>query len=299
MATARWKAFIPIFLALVIAAGGSYFLYNWLQQRTAGPDVALKVQAETFPVVVAAVDLPWGTKISNPEMLVAVPFLKGSMPAGSFSDPAKLMGRVVVMPIKATEPILEYRLASSDIKTGGIAAVVKEGMRAVSVAGNKVAGIAGLINPGNRVDVLVTTNDPKTEIETTKLVLDNVLVLAAGTQMREDPEGKPSPVDVFTLEVTPIQAEQLAIVANQGNLQFALRNMLDAETVLTEGATIEEALALLRGPEVEIDIPKPKPAEPAAPPPVVKKRVVRRPAPVKKSVVVEIIRGDQVGRQTF
>jgi pilus assembly protein CpaB len=194
---------------------------------------------------------------------------------------------------------LEYRLASSDIKTGGIAAVVKEGMRAVSVAGNKVAGIAGLINPGNRVDVLVTTNDPKTEIETTKLVLDNVLVLAAGTQMREDPEGKPSPVDVFTLEVTPIQAEQLAIVANQGNLQFALRNMLDAETVLTEGATIEEALALLRGPEVEIDIPKPKPAEPAAPPPVVKKRVVRRTAPVKKSVVVEIIRGDQVGRQTF
>jgi len=65
--------------------------------------------------------------------------------------------------------------------------------------------------------------------------------------------------------------------------------MLDAETVLTEGATIEETLALLRGPEVEIDIPKPKP---------LKKRVIRR-APVQKSVVVEVIKGDKVARQTF
>lgn len=293
----RWKAFIPIFLALVIAAGGSYFLYNWLQQRTAAPDTARKVEAETFPVVVAAVDLPWGTKLDNPEQLLSVPYLKQSIPNGSFSDPAKLMGRVVVSPIKASEPILEYRLASEDIKTGGIAAVVKKGMRAVSVAGNKVAGIAGFINPGNRVDVMVTTNDPKTKKETTKLVLDNVLVLAAGTQVRESPEGKPSPVDVFTLELTPIQAEQIAIAANKGRLQFTLRNMLDAETVLTEGATIEETLALLRGPEVEIDIPKPKPPKPAAPPPV-KKRVIRR-APVQKSVVVEVIKGDKVGRQTF
>ena len=293
----RWKAFIPIFLALVIAAGGSYFLYNWLQQRTAAPDVARKVEVETFPVVVAAVDLPWGTKLDNPEQLLTVPYLKQSMPAGHFTDPAKVMGRVVLAPIKATEPVLESRLASSDIKTGGIAAIVKQGMRAVSVAGNKVAGIAGLINPGNRVDVLITTTDPKTQKQTTKLVLDNVLVLAAGTQMQENPQGQPSPVDVFTLEVTPIQAEQLSIAVNQGKLQFALRNMLDAETVLTEGATIEETLALLRGPEEEIEIPKPKPPEPATPPPV-KKRVVRR-APAPQSVVVEIIKGDQVGRQTF
>ena len=293
----RWKAFIPIFLALVIAAGGSYFLYNWLQQRTAAPDTARKVEVETFPVVIAAVDLPWGTKIDKPEMITTVPYLKTSMPAGHFTDTAKVMGRVVVSPIKATEPILEYRLATDDITMGGISAVVKKGMRAVSVSGNKVAGIAGFINPGNRVDVMVTTTDPKTQKETTKLVLDNVLVLAAGTQVRKDPEGKPSPVDVYTLELTPIQAEQIAIAANEGKLQFALRNMLDAETVVTEGATVEEVMALLRGPEVEIEIPKPKPPEPATPPPV-KKRVVRR-APVQKSIVVEIIKGDQVGRQTF
>lgn len=293
----RWKAFIPIFLALVIAAGGSYFLYNWLQQRTAAPDVARKVEVETFPVVVAAVDLPWGTKIDNPQQLLTVPYLKQSMPAGHFTDPAKVMGRVVLSPIKATEPILESRLASSDIKTGGIAAIVKQGMRAVSVAGNKVAGIAGLINPGNRVDVLVTTQDPETDENTTKLVLDNVLVLAAGTQVQESAEGKPSPVDVYTLELTPIQAEQVSIAANQGKLQFALRNMLDAETVFTEGATVKEVMALLRGPEEEIEIPKPKPPESATPP--VRKPVVRRTAPVKKSVVVEIIKGDQVGRQTF
>jgi pilus assembly protein CpaB len=278
MAAGRWKAFIPILLALVIAAGGSYFLYNWLQQRTAAPDVARKVEVETFPVAVAAVDLPWGTKIDNPEMITTVPYLKDSRPDGHFSDPAKLMGRVVLSPIKASEPVLEYRLASSDIKSGGISAVVKQGMRAVAVAGNKVSGIAGFINPGNRVDVMVTTQDPETDEETTKLVLEKVLVLATGTQVQENAEGKPSPVDVYTLEVTPFQAEQLSLIASAGKLQFALRNITDAEEIRTQGATITQTLNSLTAP--------------AKAAPVAKQRVY---APT--SATVEVIRGSAISKE--
>ena len=199
----RWKALIPIALALIVATGGSVFLYKWLQVKTAPAEV-VKVESEAVPVVVAAVDLNWGTKLQK-EMLKTVPFLKESLPTGYHSDPSKLNGRVVVSPLKASEAVLESRLAPESVTMGGVSAVIKPGMRAIAVKGDKVIGISGFIQPGNRVDVLVTLKDPKNKNETTKMVLSNVLVLATGTEIQEKQDGKPSPVDVYTLEVDPEQ----------------------------------------------------------------------------------------------
>jgi pilus assembly protein CpaB len=277
----RWKAFIPIALALVIAMGGSLFLYKWLQVKT-GPAEVVKVEAEAVPVVVAAVDLPWGTKLQK-EMLKTVSFLKESLPNGYQSDPARLAGRVVVSPLRATEAVLESRLAPESVTVGGVSAVIRPGMRALAVKGDKVIGISGFIQPGNRVDVLVTFKDPKTKNETTKMVLSNVLVLATGTEIQEKQDGKPSPVDVYTLEVDPIQGEKLALAAAEGKLQFALRNTMDMETVLTKGATITEALASLRG------------ADPTAATPT----KVKEWAPRSRSLTVETIKGDKIGKQKF
>ena len=69
-----------------------------------------KVDAEAVNVVVAVVDLPWGTKLQK-EMLKTVPFLKESLPDGYQSDPALLEGRVVISPLRTTEAVLESRLA--------------------------------------------------------------------------------------------------------------------------------------------------------------------------------------------
>jgi pilus assembly protein CpaB len=133
------------------------------------------------------------------------------------------------------------------------------------------------------VDVLVTLEDPATKNEVTKRVLDNVLVLATGTEIQEQQGGKPSPVDVYTLEVDPEQGEKLALAAAEGKLQFALRNMTDTETVLTKGATITSTLASLRG-----ENPKPKTSEP-----------VKKWVPRERTVKVEVIKGDKVSNQTF
>jgi pilus assembly protein CpaB len=280
----RWKAFIPVALALIIATGGSVYLYNWLQGKTTPTDlVKLKGdQVEAVTVVVAATDLNWGTKLKK-EMLKTVPYMKESLPEGHFSDPAMLEGRVVVTPLKMREPVLEYRLAPVNVTTGGVSAVIKSGMRAVAVKGDKVIGISGFIQPGNRVDVLVTLKDPRNKEETTKLVLSNVQVLAAGTEVEENEEGKPNPVDVYTLEVDPEQAEKLSLAATKGKLQFALRNMMDTETVLTKGATIPQTLASLRG-----DPPKPKTPE-----------AVKRWVPRTQSTTVEMIKGGKVSKQKF
>ena len=277
----RWKAFIPIILALVVATGGSVFLYKWLQVKTA-PAAVVQVETQAVPVVVAAADLTWGTKLTK-EMLKTVPFLKESLPAGYLSDPEALEGRVVITPLKEREPVLESRLASTDVTVGGVSAVIKPGMRAVAVKGDKVIGISGFIQPGNRVDVLVTMKDPTTTNEITKMVLSNVLVLATGTEIEDSRDGKPRPVDVYTLEVDPEQAERLGLAAAEGKLQFALRNTMDMETVLTKGATVAQTLRSLRG------------LDPTPPPPTVKEWST----PGKKSYTVETIKGDKVGKQKF
>lgn len=278
----RWKAFIPIVLALIIATGGSVFLYKWLQMKSAPREAVQKVEAEAVNVVVAVVDLPWGTKLQK-EMLKPVPFLKESLPNGYQSDPVRLEGRVVISPLKATEAVLESRLAPTSVTEGGVSAVIKPGMRAIAVKGDKVIGISGFIQPGNRVDVLVTLKNPKTKNETSKMVLSNVLVLATGTEVQENKDGKPSPVDVYTLEVDPEQGERLALAAAKGKLQFALRNTLDTETVLTRGATVSKTLASLRGADPKVNTPT----------------KIRTWAPRKRSVTVETIKGDKVGKRKF
>ena len=277
----RWKAILPIALALIIATGGSTYLYKWLQSKTARGEV-VNVEAEALNIAVAAVDLTWGTKITK-EMLKTVPFLKESLPNGYQIDQNKLIGRVVISHVNEREPVIESRLAPVSVTVGGVSAVIKKGMRAIAVKGDKVIGISGFIKPGNRVDVLVTIKDPKTKNEMTKMVLSNVLVLATGTEVQEKNDGKPGPVDVYTLEVDPVQGEKLALAAAKGKLQFALRNATDMETVLTKGATISKTLASLRG------------VDPKAKTPTKVKEWVPR----KRSFTVETIKGDKVSKQKF
>src|SRR5210317_1133415 len=195
----NWKTSAPIALSLIIAVAGSFFLYRWIErQRT--PKEVVQVQAEAIPVAVATANLPWGTKL-KPEMIKTSPYLKESLPTGYFAGVNDLKNRVLLTPLKINDPITEHKLAPTSIETGGVADVIESGKRAIAVKGDKVIGISGFINPGNRVDVLVTLTEPKTKLEKTKLVLENVPVLATGEQIENDSKGKPSPVDVYTLEV--------------------------------------------------------------------------------------------------
>ncbi len=254
----RWKAIVPIFVALVIALSGSVLIYKWLNAQTR-PEQMVRVESiEAVPIAVAALDLPWGTKLTR-EMITTLPYFKKSLPPGYSSDHASLEGRVVISPLGQNEPILESKLAPVKISTGGVSAVVAQGKRAVAVKGDKVIGISGFIRPGNRVDVLVTLTDPRTKTDVTKTVLENVLVLATGTQVEQKKEGETAPVDVYTLEVAPDEGEMLALAATQGKLQFALRNVIDSETVMTQGATVARTLASFQRQEATTAKPSEQP----------------------------------------
>ena len=277
----KWRAVIPIVLALIIAVVASYFIYNYVKKQVAPKEVEKMEEVKVRQAAIAMVELPAGTQL-KPKMIKTVPFLEESLPPGSFSSSDKLVGRVVITTIKSKELILESRLAPADVTRGGVSAILKPGKRAISVKGTKVLGLSGLVKPGDRVDVLLNTTDPKTKEEINKTVFENVRVLATGTELIENTEGKPSPVDNYTLEVTPEEGEKLVLASTKGKLQFALRNILDTETVLTTGATLPETLASYR--------------------PIVPTKKVNKKVPIgkdRKGFTLEVIKGFKVTKEKF
>jgi pilus assembly protein CpaB len=245
MAQVKMVPVLIVVLAMGIAAVAALLAYNKLQNK---PIIVEKGKGDTLNVAVAELDLPWGTLIDK-KMIKMEPYLKESLPHGYFADKTALVGRTLRYPIKTNEPIFESRLAPPS-SSGGIAAVLSSKKRAMSVKVDKVIGISGFISPGNRVDVLVTTTREKSgsassPISITKTVLENILVLAAGSEMGVgvSQENKKTRVDVITLEVTPEEGEKLALATNRGTIQLALRNYSDSEEVITQGSTIRSLLA--------------------------------------------------------
>ncbi len=260
--TGRWRVLLPILAAAVIAFAGSYLTYRWVKQQTVAPTRTEEV--EVVNVAVPRIDIPWGTKLTGNELEMA-PFLVKSLPAGHFTDTKSLMGRVLISHLKRGELVLESDLAPTDVTAGGVSAVISPGKRAIAVKGDKVLGLSGLIQPGNRVDVIVTITDPETESEVTKIVLEDVPVLATNTKIVRDESGEAAPVDVYTLEVTPEEGEKLALANSQGKLQFALRNATDMEVVYTRGATIPRTLESFLTPAQQGRSPRQEAGQPAKP----------------------------------
>jgi pilus assembly protein CpaB len=155
---------------------------------------------------------------------------------------------------------------------------------------DKVIGVAGFVHPGNRVDVLVTMAKGKARESVTKIVLENILVLAAGPEVTtvKGKEQQPATVDVITLEVTPEEAEKLALAATEGKLQLALRGLTDTQEVLTQGTSIPALLASYSG------------SRPVAKPVGKKEPIARIPVQTKKELFsVELIQGGKVITKKF
>src|SRR5260370_16827077 len=128
------------------------------------------------------------------------------------------------------------KLASKDVG-GGLPPAIAPGMRAVSVKVNEVICVAGYVLPGTRVDVVATISPTlQPQDSTSKVILTNVQVLAAGTKIERDlKENKPIAVTVVTLLVDPNDAEKLTLAATEGKIQLALRNPLDKDAPATLG----------------------------------------------------------------
>jgi pilus assembly protein CpaB len=235
-------------------------------------------QSTLNQIAVAKVAIPLGSKII-PEQIMVVQFPKESTPDGAFDSPEKLAGRVAVMNIAAREPITEARLAPEGT-SAGLAAVIPEGYRAMTVKVDDAAGISGFIMPGTLVDVVVTI-DPREgsgmQDPISKIVLQNIKVLANGQNIdKPENEREANAVKAVTLQVLPEQAEKLALASSEGKLQLVMRNQIDQGDEQTKGVNKRN---LLGGDTAN---PVPEPGSLKSEQPKTEARPVRRSAPASK-----------------
>lgn len=273
--------------ALLIAGAASFMIYRAFQKKSVAT-----VKADIQMIAVSSFDMKWGTVITK-EYIKTQPYLKTSLPAGYITDPSAAIGRVVIYPIQANEPITESRLAPVNVKSGGLAAVVAPNKRAMGVKVDKVVGVSGFIHPGNKVDVLVSLpKSDKVSASITKIVLENIPVLAVGVDVEQSAgkSEKAAPVDVITLEVTPEEGERLALAAVEGKLQMALRNYSDKEEVKTTGTTIPKLLGSYNVENVASDAGKKRKT-------VSVKKTASTAASIARVYTVELIKGTKLSQE--
>lgn len=238
------RALLMIGLAIVTGGLAVVVASNWVLQRSG---------ITTSKIVVASRPIEIGTPIQA-EMLSAIEWPSANLPAGHAAEPAQYVGRVAKVGFERGEPVLESKLAPVGAK-GGLAALVGQGKRAVTVKVNEVIGVAGFALPGTFVDVVVNAQD-EAKNPVSKIVLTEVLVLAVAQEASRD-ETKPKVVNAVTLELTPEQTEKLDLARSIGTLSLVLRNQLDKAPVATNGARREDLLARSAREPVAQTSPKP------------------------------------------
>ncbi|MFX1671688.1 Flp pilus assembly protein CpaB [Paraburkholderia sp. A2WS-5] len=229
--------FIKLAALVVIAAIGA-FIIRALFIAASNPKAA--AHAPTVHVRAAADDLPDGLLLRDADLVwKAVP--RNQVPSGALveeateaGNPKDLKGDLLRHAVRAGTP-----LGVADVilpgAPGFLAAALKPGMRAISVAVDDVSGNAGLIQPGDYVDILLTQQmrnetgvhvDPARAVES-ETVAERVRVLAVGTAFRrpKDDDGAPSTnARTVTIEVTPASAQSITVAAHLGTLSLALRS---------------------------------------------------------------------------
>ena len=299
MAAKRYS--LVFYAAVVVALISTYGVYRVLEVTKAKAHIA------TAPVVIAQKDMAEGAAIDRTSVVV-VEWPVHTIPAGAFTSIDSVDGRVARMPVFKGEVLVPGRLAPDG--TGpGLAVKITQGKRALSFRINDVSGIAGLIQPNSRVDIVVVMDGGAEKGRIAKLFMENMRILAIGAAPQPSEDGRPINATVATVEVTPTEGEQLALVTTQGQIQLMLRGYGDPESSKTPGATTAQIVqGLNRAATVSTEPPRAEPrrttqvrretAPQSVPPPP----IVLTPTPPKPSVdtnTVTLIRGREVSKQSF
>jgi pilus assembly protein CpaB len=191
-----------------------------------------------------------------------------------------------VLPIAKGEFVLPNKLAGENAGSG-LPSLIPPGMRAVSVRVNDTTSVSGFVQPGTRVDVLLTGNPQGSNEQQTTTVLENVAVIATGQRLERNSAGEPQSAPVVTLLVSPDDAERLTLASSQGHIQLALRNPLD---------TKQEDVAAVKSNSLYKNVSEPSAAVPRSRP---KRVVVQAPPPAPTAYTVEVYKGDKKEEDKF
>ena len=233
------QSLVALGVALVLGVIAVFFANNYLnrsQQKA--------YEGGTTKVAVATVPLAYGVDIT-PDKVHFVDYPNTSIPTGAFTDAAMLMpagkpARVALLPIGVNEPILATKITGEG-QGASIAALLPAGMRAAAVRINDVSGVAGFVQPNDSVDVLITRTLPTQAAATqvTDVLLQNIRVIAID-QNAKNSDGTPAVAKTATLEVTPIDAQKLALAQEAGSLSLVLRKPGEQNNPVVETVSMND-----------------------------------------------------------
>jgi pilus assembly protein CpaB len=222
---------------LALVCGGSAMIgVNALRNQDAAP-----AKTDTVAVVMATSDIPRGRTLTA-DLLTTKDYPKEFVPPGALNSVDDVVNRTVVVPMVKDEPIMEAKLASKTAGRG-LAALIPDGMRACTITTNVNSSVAGLLLPGNRVDVLLSMTNQQADDETgggsTKTLLQNIEILAIDQHIDAPAENKvDANVRTVTVLVTPDQAALLELGQTKGTIHLTLRNLKDTKQTDTGLATL-------------------------------------------------------------
>jgi len=225
---------IAVALGLVTAKVGK----DLIQRYT-----ATKAKADVTRVVVAKADLDPGRLLEATDLSVQE-FPQSATPKAAFTDPKQVIGRTVSSPVAAGQMMFEGLLAPEG-SAGGLQALVPDGMRAVSVEVSESAGVAGLLVPGCRVDVIATLRRASGD-QITRTIVSNVKVTAVNRKLvKDNKDDKGIPIRTVTIVCTPKHAEAIELASTAGRPRLVLRGTSDDNPTEATGITMSELLGEL------------------------------------------------------
>jgi pilus assembly protein CpaB len=237
----RLRTLLLLFLAVGLAGGTAMLARAWLAAQRAAEIAEASPMALPAPaksVLVARTEIRRG-QIMKPEDLSWQVWPEGGLDKSyvvlGTRTPESFAGWVARNPISAGEPLTETKIIAPGNR-GFLAAVLRPGMRAISVPVTITSGISGFIFPGDQVDLMITHQIPTGTVggnsggyehKAAETVLHDVRVIAIDQRL-ESKSGEAVVAHTATLEVTPKQTEMIAVAGEIGKLSLSLRSLVPA-----------------------------------------------------------------------
>src|SRR6516162_3615890 len=262
-------------IALVLGVIAAVLTRNWLVSHSRA-----KLAQEAGTIVVAAVPLGFGSQLT-PENVKENSWSANTLPEGAFATKQELLSggrRMALVSIAPNEPVLRARVTAPG-QRAALSSMLDPGKRAVTVRVDDVRGVAGFIQPGDRVDVVLIRTEAESKLEEgySDVILQYVKVLAIDQITGERPE-QPTIAKAVTLEVSSEEAQKILLATNVGRLTLMLRQPAEANAEPVHRVTENDLggspkpVAPPPAPVVHVQVPPPPPPpKPAAP---VTKRIV-------------------------
>jgi pilus assembly protein CpaB len=247
-----------LWISVASALFAVFLLYSWMQEKN--KEVTIKF-GKRKTVVVAKKDI--NEMYPMDETLVEVKEIPEEFVAPqAITDPAELRGYVALAPIMAGEQILRTKISQPGSLTG-LSYQVSPGKRAVTIPIDAMRGVAKLLKPGDRVDMIasVTSGAGQNQKREIKAIMQNVIILATGTNVQNslpadyelDKSGtnyliksltKNTNYDSITVEASPAVAQKLIYIlaTNPGDLFMTLRNPSDTGAIGKLTTSVEDVL---------------------------------------------------------